>query len=188
MICAYRASILHFLDDPDTVPLEDSYQYFEDGVLIVEDGYVLRVGDAEALLAELGDEVELISYANALIVPGFIDSHIHYPQTEIVASYGEQLLEWLETYTFPAEARFKDPVHARAIAEVFLDELLRAGTTTALVFGTVHKASVEAFFEASEARGLRMIAGKVLMDRNAPDYLLDTPESAYEDSKALIEK
>ena len=187
MICAYRASILHFLDDPDVVPLEESYQYFEDGVLVVEDGYVLRVGEAEALLAELGDEVELSTYANALIVPGFIDSHIHYPQTEIVAAYGEQLLEWLETYTFPAEARFKDPVHARAIAEVFLDELLRAGTTTALVFGTVHKASVEAFFEASEARGLRMIAGKVLMDRNAPDYLLDTPESAYEDSKALIE-
>ncbi|MBE9538063.1 MAG: guanine deaminase, partial [Proteobacteria bacterium] len=152
------------------------------------DGHVLRVGEAEALLAELGDQVDVTPYADALIVPGFIDTHIHYPQTEIVAAYGEQLLQWLETYTFPAEARFEDPVHARSVAEVFLDELLRAGTTTALVFGTVHKASVEAFFEASEARNLRMIAGKVLMDRNAPDYLLDTPESGYEDSRALIEK
>jgi guanine deaminase len=127
-------------------------------------------------------------YPDALIIPGFVDTHIHYPQTEMIASYGEQLLEWLDTYTFPVENRFSDPDYAREIAQRFLDELLRNGTTTALVFGTVHKESVESFFEACEARNLRMIAGKVMMDRNAPDYLLDTPDSAYQDSKELIEK
>ena len=167
MVTAYRASILHFLSDPDITPLEEAYQYHRDGVLLVENGEVAGFGDAGQLLAGLEGDYELVEYDNALIVPGFIDTHIHYPQTEIIAAYGEQLLEWLETYTFPAEAQFSDPVYARDIAERFLDELLRAGTTTALVFGTVHKASVDAFFEASEARNLRMIAGKVLMDRNA---------------------
>jgi guanine deaminase len=188
MISAYRASILHFLADPDAVPLEESYQYYADGVLVVEDGVVRLVGEAQAVLAELADDVELTEYPNSLIVPGFIDSHIHYPQTEMVAAYGEKLLEWLDTYTFPVESKFEDPEYARSIAEIFLDELLRAGTTTALVFGTVHKASVDVFFEACEARNLRMIAGKVLMDRHAPDYLLDTPESGYSDSRELIEK
>ena len=186
MIAAYRASVLHFLSDPDVVALEDSYQYFQDGVLVVEDGVVQQVGEADAVLAGLPEHVQVTAYPDSLIVPGFIDTHIHYPQTEMVGAYGAQLLEWLETYTFPTESQFKDPQYARGIAEVFLDELLRAGTTTALVFGTVHSASVDAFFEACEARNLRMIAGKVLMDRNAPDYLLDTPESGYEDSKALI--
>ncbi len=188
MISAYRASILHFLADPDVVSLEESYQYFEDGLLVVEDGHVLQVGEAGGLLPSLPESVEVLDKTGSLIVPGFIDTHIHYPQTEIVAAYGEQLLEWLNTYTFPVESKFSDVEYARSIAEIFLNELLRAGTTTALVFGTVHKNSVDAFFEASEARNLRMIAGKVLMDRNAPDYLLDTPESGYEDSKALIEK
>ena len=185
---AYRASILHFLADPDEVPLEQAYQYFEDGVLLVEDGHVAGLGEAQSMLAELPEDVELHNYGNSLIVPGFIDTHIHYPQTEMIAAYGEQLLEWLETYTFPVEAQFADPEYARGIADRFLDELLRAGTTTALVFGTVHKASVDSFFSACEERNLRMIAGKVLMDRNAPDYLVDTPESGYQDSKALIEK
>ena len=106
----------------------------------------------------------------------------------MVAAYGEQLLEWLNTYTFPVESKFSNPAYAREIAERFLNEMLRCGTTTALVFGTVHKESVDAFFQACEERNLRMIAGKVMMDRNAPDYLVDTPQSSYEDSKALIEK
>ncbi len=188
MTTAYRASILHFLADPDAVGLEASYQYFADGLLVVTDGKVAAVGEAEALLPELADQVEVVSYDNSLIVPGFIDTHIHYPQTEMIAAYGEKLLEWLETYAFPVESKFSDPEYARNIADRFLDELLRAGTTTALVFGTVHKASVESFFEACEQRNLRMIAGKVLMDRNAPDYLTDTPESGYQDSRELIEK
>ena len=185
---AYRASLLHFLDDPDRVAEEDSYQYFDDGLLLIEDGKVVEIGDAVELLAKIPAEVAVTDYADSLIMPGFIDTHVHYPQTEMIAAYGEQLLEWLETYTFPVESQFSDQAYARTIADLFLEELLRCGTTTALVFGTSHRESVDAFFEACEEHNLRMIAGKVWMDRNAPDDLTDTADSAYEDSKALIGK
>jgi len=188
MLSAHRSSLLHFLADPATVPLEQAYQYIEDGLLIIEDGRVKAVGEALQLLPTLPAHCELSTHKNSLLIPGFIDTHIHYPQTEMIAAYGEQLLEWLEKYTFPTEQQFADPAYARDIADRFLKELLRAGTTTALVFGTVHKASVEAFFEACEQQNLRMIAGKVMMDRNAPDYLLDTAECSYRDSRELIEK
>ena len=184
---AYRAAILHSIADPAVVGVEQSYEYFEDGVLVVDNGQVAKVGHAADLLPTLKG-VEITEYRDALITPGFIDTHIHYPQTEMIASYGEQLLDWLNTYTFPTEQQFADKAHAADVAGIFLKELLRNGTTTALVFGTVHKQSVDAFFEAAEALNLRMIAGKVLMDRNAPDYLTDTPESGYSDSKELIER
>ncbi|WP_439888750.1 guanine deaminase [Pseudomonas sp. MBLB4123] len=184
---AYRAAILHSLADPAVVGVEQSYEYFEDGLLLVEDGHIARVGHAAELLPTLKD-VEVVEYRDALITPGFIDTHIHYPQTGMIASYGEQLLDWLNTYTFPTERQFADKAHAGDVAGIFLKELLRNGTTTALVFGSVHKQSVDAFFEAAQALNLRMIAGKVLMDRNAPDYLTDTPESGYADSKELIER
>jgi guanine deaminase len=184
---AYRAAILHSIADPAVVGVEQSYEYFEDGVLVIENGQVAQVGHAADLLPTL-KSVEIKHYANALITPGFIDTHIHYPQTGMIASYGEQLLDWLNTYTFPTEQQFADKAHAADVAGIFLKELLRNGTTTALVFGTVHKQSVDAFFEAAESLNLRMIAGKVLMDRNAPDYLTDTPESGYADSKELIER
>ncbi|TRX73147.1 guanine deaminase [Pseudomonas mangiferae] len=184
---AYRAAILHCLADPADAAAGQAHEYFEDGLLVIEDGRVARVGPAAELLPGLGD-VPVTEYPDALIVPGFIDTHIHYPQTGMIASYGEQLLDWLNTYTFPTEQRFGDPAHARQVAEFFLAELLRNGTTTALVFGSVHKASVDAFFEAAQTLDLRMIAGKVLMDRNAPEGLTDTPESGYADSKALIER
>ena len=185
---AFRASVLHFVDDPDRVGEKDSYQYFEDGMLVVDDGKVVAAGYAEDLIPYLQRGTQITECANSLLMPGFVDTHIHYPQTEMVAAYGEQLLEWLNTYTFPVESKFSNPAYAREIAERFLNEMLRCGTTTALVFGTVHKESVDAFFQACEERNLRMIAGKVMMDRNAPDYLMDTPQSSYEDSKALIEK
>jgi len=185
---AYRASLLHFLDDPDRVAEEDSYQYFDDGLLLIEDGKVVEIGHAAELLAKVPAGVTVTDYADSLIMPGFIDTHVHYPQTEMIAAYGEQLLQWLETYTFPVEAQFSDQEYARTIADLFLDELLRCGTTTALVFGTSHRESVDAFFEACEEHNLRMIAGKVWMDRNAPDDLTDTADSAYEDSKVLIGK
>ncbi len=184
---AYRAAILHSLADPAEVGVERSYEYFEDGVLLVEDGRIVEAGPAERLLPKLNG-VAVHEYRNALITPGFVDTHIHYPQTGMIASYGEQLLDWLNTYTFPTERQFADPAKAAEVAEIFLKELLRNGTTTALVFGTVHKESVDAFFAAAEKLDLRMIAGKVLMDRNAPDYLTDTPESGYADSKELIER
>ena len=184
---AYRAAILHSIADPAVVGVEQSYEYFEDGVLVVDNGQVAKVGHAVDLLPTLKG-VEITEYRDALITPGFIDTHIHYPQTGMIASYGEQLLDWLNTYTFPTEQQFADKAHAADVAGIFLKELLRNGTTTALVFGTVHKQSVDAFFEAAQALNLRMIAGKVLMDRNAPDYLTDTPESGYADSKELIER
>jgi guanine deaminase len=184
---AYRAAILHSIADPAVVGAEQSYEYFADGLLVIENGQVVRVGHAADLLAELKG-VEITEYQDALLTPGFIDTHIHFPQTGMIASYGQQLLDWLNTYTFPTEQQFADKAHAAEVAGIFLKELLRNGTTTALVFGSVHKQSVDAFFEAAEALNLRMIAGKVLMDRNAPDYLTDTAESGYADSKELIER
>ncbi|MDD1779769.1 guanine deaminase [Enterovibrio sp. ZSDZ35] len=185
---AFRAAILHSIANPTDVGLENSYQYFEDGILLIADGHVVKVGNAKEILPTLDDSVVVTELENKLITPGFIDTHIHYPQTGMIAAYGEQLLDWLNNYTFPEEKRFADKDYAREVAVQFLDELARNGTTTALVFGTVHKESVDVFFQESEKRNLRMIAGKVLMDRNAPDDLTDTPESGYEDSKALIEK
>lgn len=184
---AYRAAILHSIADPAVVGVQQSYEYFEDGLLVIDNGQVAKVGHAADLLPTLKG-VDITEYHDALITPGFIDTHIHYPQTGMIASYGEQLLDWLNTYTFPTEQQFADKVHAAEVAGIFLKELLRNGTTTALVFGSVHKQSVDAFFEAAEALNLRMIAGKVLMDRNAPDYLTDTAESGYADSKELIER
>ena len=188
MIRAYRGELLHFVEDPSKVALEKSFVYIEDALLIINNGLVEQVGDVRELLPTLSDEVEVIHYADGLIMPGFIDTHVHYPQTEMIASYGEQLLEWLENYTFPAEKEFIDEAHGKKVAEFFLSQLLDAGTTTALVFGTVHKASVEAFFKIAENKNLRMICGKVLMDQNCPDDLSDTAETGYTDSKALIKK
>ena len=188
MLKVYRGELLHFLADPAKVALQDSYQYIEDGLLIIKDGLVEQVGEAKALLNTLDKDVDVIHYENGLIMPGFIDTHVHYPQTEMIASYGEQLLEWLENYTFPFERQFSDLEHGKRVAEFFLTQLLEAGTTTALVFGTVHKESVDAFFTIAQQKKLRMICGKVLMDQNCPDYLSDTAQSGYDDSKALIEK
>ena len=188
---AFRADILHLLGDPgSTLTHETSEQieYIEDGLLVVIDGLVSQLGPAKTLLKTLPADCEIIEYPDQLIIPGMIDTHVHYPQSDMIASYGEQLLTWLETYTFPTERQFSDAAHAHDVAGFFLDELLRNGTTTALVFGTVHPESIDAFFEEAQQRNLRMIAGKVLMDRNCPEYLQDTPESAYEDSKSLIKK
>lgn len=185
---AFRSAILHCQDDPAKVGFEQAIEYFEDGLLIVADGQIQAVGPASDLLPGLAADTELVEYPHGLIVPGFIDTHIHYPQTGMIAAYGEQLLDWLNNYTFPTERHFADKEHARGVAKVFLQELLRNGTTTALVFGTMHKESVDAFFEEAARANLRMICGKVMMDRNAPDYLTDTPESSYADSKELIER
>lgn len=185
---AYRAAILHSLDDPALVGVQASYEYFADGVLVVEDGRISALGAASEVLPTLADNVEVTHYPDALITPGFIDTHIHFPQTGMVGSYGEQLLDWLNEYTFPCEGQFADKAHADGVAQIFLKELLRNGTTTALVFGSVHPESVDALFEAAQALDLRLIAGKVMMDRNAPDYLTDTAQSSYAQSKALIER
>ena len=188
MLQVFRGEILHFLDDPAKCSLNDSYQHFVDGVLVVENGHVVKCGDAETLLPHLTGDYQLTTYENGLIIPGMIDTHVHFPQIEMIASYGEQLLEWLEKYTFPAEREFSDHQHGLDMAEFFLQQLLASGTTTALVFGTVHKESVDAFFTVAQQMKLRMICGKVLMDQNCPEDLQDTPETGYQDSKALIER
>jgi len=185
---AFRGSLLHLLRDPGDAAASDAARYFEDGVLVVRDGRIVEAGSARDVLARLPADAAVKDYSGKLLVPGFVDCHIHYPQTDMIASHGAQLLEWLERYTFPTERRFDDPGHAREVADFFLDELLRNGTTTALVLGTVHPQSVDAIFEASRVRGLRMIAGKVLMDRNCPEYLRDTARSGYAESRDLIER
>lgn len=187
-IQAYRASIIYSVADPAKVGLEESYRYHEDGIMVVDNGLIASIGDAADVLKDLPADLPIKHYPESLITPGFIDTHIHYPQTGMIASYGEQLLDWLNNYTFPTELKFEDKNYAAEVADIFLEELLRNGTTSALVFGSVHPQSVDAFFEASEKRDLRMIAGKVMMDRNAPDALVDTAQSSYDDSKALIER
>ncbi|MEE9332484.1 MAG: guanine deaminase [Granulosicoccaceae bacterium] len=182
-----RSTFVHCLADPS---IEDAaVEHLADGVLSIENGHVTSLAQFDPSIHKNEQYNDpYIDLRGKVIVPGFVDTHIHYPQLDIIASYGEQLLQWLEKYTFPKEASFGDEAVASSAAEFFLDELISNGTTTALVFGTTHKESVEAFFNAALKRKLRMICGKVMMDRNAPNNICDTPQSGYDDSKALIEK
>ncbi|HJV85171.1 MAG TPA: guanine deaminase [Noviherbaspirillum sp.] len=183
---AYRAAILHFTADPAFN--DKAFAWHEDGLLVVENGRIVAAGDYAQLHARLPASVETLDYRGKLLLPGFIDTHIHYPQTDMIASPAPGLLPWLENWTFPTERKFADPAHASDVARFFIDELLRCGTTTAMVYCTVHPASVDAFFEASEERNLRMVAGKVLMDRNCPEYLQDTAETGLQQSEELIRR
>ncbi len=185
---ALRGAILHCLGDPGEDSNPAAWEYVEDGLLLIADGHVEGLGEAEAMLAALPADTPVTDYRGKLIVPGFIDCHVHFPQLDIIGSFGAQLLDWLNQYAYPAEMKFADPDYARAVAVAFVDELLRNGTTTALVFGTVHAHSADAIFEAAEARGMRLVAGKVLMDRNCPVALRDDAETGYDESKALIER
>jgi len=184
--CAHRGAILHFRADPGVDEIPASYEYFDDGLLVVADGRIERLGAATALLPTLAPQTPVIEHPHGLLLPGFIDTHIHYPQTDVIGAGGRQLLDWLQDYTFPAEARFADGEYAREVAGFFLDELLRNGTTTAQVLATVHKISVMRFFEAAAARRLRMVAGKVLMDRNCPPALCETAADGERETRELI--
>jgi len=181
-----------FLDITRTVQhpeeIEGHLRFIKDGLLIIRDGQVEWFGNWEEGHHQIPDGIRVRDYSGKMIVPGFVDTHIHYPQCEMVGAYGEQLLDWLNKHTFPAEKRYNDLEYAREMSAFFIKQLLRNGTTTALVFGTVHPESVEALFESARHINMRMIAGKVMMDRNAPDYLLDTAESSYSQTKALIER
>ncbi len=183
-----RGSILHFLTDPGEDADQSAWQYWDDGALKIVDGKVTAVGPAGDIPVTPAAGDAVIDYRGKLILPGFIDTHVHFAQVDVIASYGRQLLDWLNEYTFPAERTFADPAHGRKVAEIFLDILLRHGTTTAAVYPTVHAQSVDAFFAAAEARNLRMICGKILMDRHCPDFLRDDVSSAESDSRALIER
>jgi len=184
---AYRSSFLDFINDPFYFPESECVRFIPDGLLVLDNGRVRELGEYEQIKNRYLD-IPITSYPGMLIIPGFIDTHIHYPQTEMIAAYGEQLLQWLTKYTFPTEGKFKNKEYAKKVAHFFINELLRNGTTTALVFAAVYPQSAEAFFEEAYDLNLRMIAGKVMMDRNAPDFLLDTPESSYTETKELIEK
>ena len=181
---AFRAQLLTFNGDP--AQSSNAAVFNEDGLLIVEDGHVVAAGAHAALSSLLAPGTQVQDMRDKLIVPGFIDTHIHYPQTDMIASPAPGLLPWLETYTFPTERRFTDAAYAQDTASFFVEELLACGTTTALVYCTVHKESADALFTESEARNLRMVAGKVLMDRNCPEFLRDTAQSGYDDSAELI--
>ena len=184
---AVRGEIVHFLADPASHGAA-ALEHFPDGILIVRDGKVAALGPAAALLRQLPADLDPLDYRGKLIVPGFVDTHVHYSQTDMIASFGEQLLPWLERYAFPTERRFADGEHAAEVAGFFCDELLRNGTTTASVLATVHPESVDALFAAAEKRRLRLVTGKLLMDRNCPDYLRDGSLTGGFAAKDLIER
>jgi guanine deaminase len=186
-VTAIRGPALTFTGDPFIEGVEATMRYEDDAIVAMAGGKITQFGPASALKGALPPDTLIYEYdRDSLILPGFIDCHAHYPQTQIIGAYGAQLLDWLEKYTFVAEQEFADVAHARAVANVFLDECLRNGTTTVASFCTVHAHSVDAFFEAAAQRGMRTIAGKCLMDRNAPEGLRDSAHSGYDDSKALI--
>ncbi len=185
---AIRGRLLTFLRTPHGAGDAQSYRYIDDGIVLVKDGRIVWVGPADELTEALPAGTPVERHAGALILPGFIDPHIHYPQTQVIASYGAQLLEWLEKYTFVEEQKFGDPEHAARNAEFFLDELARNGTTTAVAYCTAHPGSAEALFSAAHRRNTGMIAGNAIMDRNAPPGLLAPAGTAIADSRALIRR
>ncbi len=178
---AIRAKALHFPGSN-----AGSMTYFDDGVLLIRDGTVVDFDDASRLESKGFDLGQCESYPEHLLMPGFIDPHIHFPQWDVVASFGTRLLEWLETYTFPAERRFADPEFAEVAAEEFCDGLLAAGTTTAMAYSSSHAVATEALFRAAERRSMRLLTGKVLMDQNAPDGVRDVMPAAISESEALL--
>lgn len=180
----YRASLFHLRDHPSRVPPGETF--FADGALVVDGGHVVQAGPWDVIAPTLEADVPVAAFDNALIVPGFVDAHVHYPQLDVIASPAPHLLAWLEDHTFPSEVRFSDRAVAAEAAGFFLDQLLAHGTTTALVYPTVHANSVDLLFEAARDREMRIVSGKVLMDRLAPEGLLDTAEGGIADSAALI--
>lgn len=185
-VTVIRGPLVYCRDDPFLTDPAQAFMHEPDGVLIVRDGVFEAVGDYRAVQDRIPEGAKVAHYPDCLIAPGFIDTHVHYVQTGMVGAHGKDLLGWLERYTFPAEQALADEAKARAMAAVFCDELLRNGTTTALVFCAVYPQSVDALFSEAEARNMRVIAGKVLMDRNAPEALRDTAQTGYDQSKALI--
>ncbi|MEL7041597.1 MAG: guanine deaminase [Pseudomonadota bacterium] len=180
-----KGRLLSFSDRPTDIEATDCYDYWPQGALAVEAGKIVWCGEASHLPTAYQDW-PISDHSSDLILPGFIDAHTHYPQMDVIASYGKQLMEWLQTYTFPSEAKFEDPAHSTQLATAFFDELIHHGVTTAAVYATSHPVSTHAFFDAALARNMCMIGGKVLMDRNAPNQVLDTPQRAYDESAALI--
>ncbi|MCL5777291.1 guanine deaminase [Limibaculum sp. FT325] len=180
-----RGPVLRFRADPFAEGAEAALGWLDDGAVAIEGGRIAAVGEATEVIAT-HPGAEVTTSGGHVIAPGFVDCHLHYPQTGIIASWGAQLLDWLNTYTFPEEARFSDPAHAATVARAFFDLTLAHGITTTASYCTIHPASVDAYFSEAQARGLRVVGGRTMMDRNAPDALRDTAQAAYEESRALI--
>ena len=183
-----RGRTLTFKRRPNSATDTESYSFIEDGALFVTNGIISKLGSFSDVKAEAPEEIVIHDHRPHLIVPGFIDTHLHFPQIQMIGSYAANLLEWLNTYAFFEEQKYKDPFHSENMAKQFFNTLINHGTTTAAVFCTVHPESVEAFFKESHRRNMLMIGGKVMMDQNAPAELLDTPQSGYDDNKMLIKK
>ncbi|KIC23835.1 guanine deaminase [Leisingera sp. ANG-M6] len=182
-----RGRVLSFTAEPQDPQDTSAYEFIEDGALLVADGMILAKGSYGDLAPQAAG-AEVIDHRPNILMAGFIDTHLHFPQVQVIASWGSQLLEWLNNYTFPEEVRFADAGHSNEMAGHFFDLLTSHGTTTAVAYCSVHKTSAEAYFTEAARRNMRMIGGKVLMDRNAPEGLLDTPVSGYDDTKELIAK
>jgi guanine deaminase len=185
---AVRGRLLTFLRAPNGAGDTQSYRYISDGIILIKSDRVDAVGPAESLGPELGADIPVDRYPDALIMPGFIDPHIHYPQTQVIASYGAQLLEWLQQYTFVEEEKFGSPEHAASRAEFFFDELLRNGTTTVCAYGSAHPSSADALFAAAHRRNFCLVAGNAIMDRNGPPGLLAAAKDSVAASRELIKR
>jgi guanine deaminase len=186
-IFALRGQTFAFRGDPFDVEPDEAVSFHSDGAVIIDGGKIAAVGEASEVLPKHPD-IEVENHGDGLIMAGFVDCHAHYPQTGIIASYGSQLLEWLEKYTFPEEGRFRDPAYAAATAKLFLDETLRNGVTTSSVYCSSHPGSADALFSEAARRDLRIVAGKCMMDRHCPENLRDTAQRGYDETKALIAK
>ncbi|AYG59880.1 guanine deaminase [Rhizobium jaguaris] len=186
MTTLLRGRLLSFKRAPQSLSDTDSYSYENDGGLLIENGIIAAIGPYAEVKAKAPAHVAEADHRPNLILPGFIDMHLHFPQMQVIASYAANLLEWLNTYTFPEECRFVESTHAQRIATHFYDELVRHGTTTAVAYCSVHKTSADAFFSEAMHRNMRMVGGKVMMDRNAPQGLLDTPQMGYDETRQVI--
>lgn len=178
---AFRSRIFHFIN-------RNQYEYFEEGLLILENGYVKEVGNYHELKKTLDEQVEVVDERDKILMPGFVDGHVHAVQTKVMASFGTNLLEWLEKYTFPEEAKFSESEYAKNEVEFFFRQLLKNGTTSAAIYSSVHQASINAIAETANKLNMRVLAGKTHMDRNAPEELCEKTENTYKSSRSLIEK
>ncbi len=185
---ALRGTLVSFAGDPFLVGPDEAVHHESDGLIVCRDGLIEAVGPYHDLRRELPADIPVADYSGCIISAGFIDSHIHYVQTGIIAAPGKRLLDWVNDYVYPAEKAFADEAHARAIASFFCDTLLRSGTTTPCVYCAVYPQSTDALFAEAEKRNMRMIAGKCMMDRNVPEALRDTAKTGYDQSRALIER
>ncbi|MGB3021907.1 MAG: guanine deaminase, partial [Methyloceanibacter sp.] len=187
-VTALRGTIVSLTADPFVVDPATALLHEPDGLIVCRGGLIEAVGPYAAVRPSLPAATPITDYSGCLLTPGFVDTHVHYVQTEVIAAYGKQLLQWVTEYIYPAEEAFANETHARAVARVFCDELLRNGTTTACVYCAVYPQSVDALFAEALSRNMRLLAGKCMIDRNVPEALRDTAQSGYDQSKALIAK